>query len=166
MLVKDRIYIRYNKEISTVQRATWKEMREEWNNERFEAPKELVEPTKLVVIAAMARVGEEKVDNLGIQRVALEDTHRLYIVTNVGVRQTPDGVELIGNLGSGLFVNVINLDEDGSPISWGRIQIPRTPHEVNPRRIYSLRFIQPETMATLATELTQAKKVSVSLLLE
>ncbi len=134
-------------------------MREAWRNETFEAPTELVEPTQQVVMAAMGRLQEGKVDSLGRQRILLQNTKygKLYAITNGQVEQTSDGVKSIGSLDSGLFISELILDEADSPIRWGlRIQAPRTPDSVDPRRIYSLRFIQPETMDILAKELTEA----------
>ena len=134
-------------------------MREAWRNETFEAPTELVEPTQQVVMAAMGRLQEGKVDSLGRQRILLQNTKygKLYAITNGQVEQTSDGVKSIGSLDSGLFISELILDEADSTIRWGlRIQAPRTPDSVDPRRIYSLRFIQPETMDILAKELTEA----------
>lgn len=123
----------------------------------FEAPTELVEPTKQLVEAAMRIVREGKVDGFGRQRVVLQHYGKLYQIIDVSVEETPDGVKSTGDQRTGLLVEVVIPDDTDSPVNGGFcIQTPRTSDAVTPEIIHNLRMFQPETITKLVKELTEA----------
>lgn len=129
-----------------------------------EASPELVEPFKRVVQTAMIRVREGDVDTLNRQRVTLRDdvSKRVYLVTDVEVSRTwALGRTFVSqrDLKYGLFVEGIQLDDTGEPISrLTGIQIPRDHKLVNQDTLYLQRGSDPEAVLVLARELENSQR--------
>jgi len=122
-----------------------------------EASQKIVEPFRKVVEIAMRRVREGLIDDLGRQRVVLLDeaAKRIYQVTDVSVRVNKFGrVTSKGWLEGGLFIDGVQLDEEGEGVSsLVSIQIPREVSLVDKRSLYGLRGSDPEDVKRLAKEL-------------
>ncbi|MBI2028719.1 MAG: hypothetical protein HYT07_03880 [Candidatus Levybacteria bacterium] len=130
-------------------------------NPKYQALKELVDPTKRVVKIAMEKVREGKVDDLGRQSVILKskDTHKLFEIIDTHVNQKSGDVISVGLLNMGLFVYEFLRGENESLTNGIGIQIPRSVDYVNLLSISFLRGLDSTQIDLLAEELSSATVV-------
>jgi hypothetical protein len=137
-------------------------MTEAYRPKLIEQHTSLTQSLKDLVQVASMRVREGDRDSINRQSIALQNTeaHKIFHLRDLYTKKTPNGIISTENLTSGLFVNEINLQEDGEPASYGlNINIPRDTNSVNAQTVKWILELKPEQLNQLTRDILFSQKI-------
>lgn len=128
--------------------------------EMKEAPDEILEPIRRLVVMARARLLEGETDCLGRSHVYLTTDDVAFEISDVCANETVTDKAIWGK--HGLFVSAIVLGQDNPPEVdiVEMIQMPRNPDAVSKENVFILRALFPESFEAAYKAIQTAKVIS------